>query len=237
MVTKRTLLHQEDGLAATRVSGESLADLELQVIGRYLTSQGMVLDVGSGAGRACHYLAVAGWEAVGVELDSQTSRAARQRKREPGEHCEFIRADGRKLCFRDRSFDYVISLASTLSEKHRLWMRREDRVSLLQEAARVTRPGGFILVNFVHRYWSLKGFFSFLKNYWMWITEKAAGKRTELGDYREVIAGTPIRFHAFTIREAKSLFPKSGIRLEAWRRGTGPFTDWFFIIARKTSLV
>ncbi len=229
MVTIRTLLHQDDGLAATRIPGESLADLELQVINRYLTSKGGVLDVGCGSGRACRYLAVEGSEAVGVELDSQTLRDTESR-----EDCKFVRADGRRLCFRDQTFDYVISLASTLSEKHRLWMQREDRVSLLQEAVRVTRPGGLILVNFVHRYWSLKGFFSFFKNYWMWITEKATGKRTELGDYREAIAGTSIRFHAFTIREAKSLFPEKGICLEVWRRGTGLFTDWFFIIARTT---
>ncbi len=234
MVTRRSLLHQDDGLAGTRIPGESLADLELHVISRYLTSKGRILDIGCGSGRACRYLAVAGSEAVGVELDSQTLRDARQRRKEPRQDCEFIRADGRILCFRDQTFDYVISLASTLSEKYRLWMQREDRASLLQEAVRVTRPGGLILVSFVHRYWSLKGFFSFLKNYWMWITEKATGKRTELGDYREVIAGTPVRFHAFTIREAKSLFPKKGIRLETWRRGAGLFTDWFFIIARRT---
>lgn len=167
-------------------------------------------------------------------MDSQTLRDARHRSKESHESFEFICADGRRLCFRDETFDYVISLASTLSEKHRLWMQRDDRVSLLHEAVRVTRPGGLILVNFVHRYWSLKGFLSFFKNYWMWIAERATGKRTELGDYREVIAGTAIRFHAFTIREAKSLFPKKSIRLEAWRRGTGLFTDWFFIIAKKT---
>ncbi len=228
------MLHQDDGLAATRTLGERLADLELQVINRYITSKGRILDLGCGSGRACRYLGVAGSEAVGVELDSQTLRDARQRGKRPREDCEFIRADGRKLGFRNQTFDYVISLASTLSEKHRLWMGREDRVSLIREAVSVTRPGGLILVNFVHRYWSLKGFFSFFKNYWMWITEKATGKRTELGDYREAIAGTPIRFHAFTIREAKSLFPEKDVHLEVWRRGTGLFTDWFFIIARTT---
>ena len=140
------------------------------------------MDIGCGHGRACRYLGLAGFEAVGVELDSPTLREVKQR--DSSTIPDFVLADGRQLGFRDQSFDYVISLASTLSEKHRLWMGREDRVSLIQEATRVARPGGLIIANFVHRYWSLKSFLSFLRNYWMRIREKAAGKSTELGDYQ-----------------------------------------------------
>jgi SAM-dependent methyltransferase len=230
MVVRETLLHQDDGLVSTRNPGEHLADLELQVLTRFLSSKGRVLDIGCGHGRACRYLRAEGFEAVGVELDSDTL----QERRGSGNGPEFIRADGRRLCFRDSSFDYALSLASTLSEKHRLWMSREDRVSLTREGLRVLKPGGLLILNFVHRYWSPKSFLSFLRNYWMWIVEKGGGKRTELGDYVEKIGLAPIRFHAFTIREAKSLFPKKNIRLEVWRRGGGPFTDWFFVIATKT---
>jgi SAM-dependent methyltransferase len=235
MVAKSTLLHQDDGLVSTRIPGERLADLELEVLSRFLSSKGRILDIGCGHGRACRHLGVEGFEAVGIELDSDTLREGRLSDRDSGSVPEFVLADGRRLCFRDSSFDYAISLASTLSEKHRLWMSREDRVSLIREGVRAVKPGGLLIVNFVHRYWSLKSFFSFFGNYWMWIREKAAGKKTELGDYVEKIGRTPIRFHAFTIREAESLFPKKDIRLEVWRRGRGPFTDWFFIIAKKAS--
>ena len=116
-------------------------------------------------------------------------------------------------------------------------MRREDRVAFISEMVRVTRPGGWIIVNFVHRYWNLTGFFKFIKNYWMWIIEKASLKKTELGDYVEKIGRTPVRFHAFTIREAKSLFPLDDVlRLDVWRRGRGIFTDWFFVVAEKKDL-
>jgi hypothetical protein len=68
-----------------------------------------------------------------------------------------------------------------------------------------------------------------------WAREKLLRKRTELGDYTEVIGSTPIRFHAFTIREAMRLFPQKGIRLSLWRKYGGIFSDWFFVVARKVS--
>jgi SAM-dependent methyltransferase len=234
MVGRSTLLHQDDGLVSTRVQGEQLADLEFQVISQFMTLKGRVLDIGCGHGRACRYLGLDGFEAIGVDMDSETLQDARRLAGPDNSAEELVLADGRQLCFQDQSFDYLISLASTLSEKHRLWMSREDRICLIHEGARVLKPGGLMIVNFVHRYWGLKSFFSFFRNYRMWISEKTTGKRTEFGDYVERIGRTPIRFHAFTIREARLLFPRD-LQLQVWRRGRGPFTDWFFIIAKRTS--
>jgi hypothetical protein len=75
-------------------------------------------------------------------------------------------------------------------------MGKEDRRDMISEAVRVTKSGGVIMVNFVHRYWSFRHFLSFMKNYVSWAREKLRGIRTELGDYTEVIGSTPIRFHA-----------------------------------------
>lgn len=227
-----TLLHRDDGLLSTRVQNEQLADLELRVISKFMSSAGRVLDVGCGHGRACRYLEIHGFDMTGVEVDLETLQTARRLDGGSAVAADFILADGRTLCFRDRSFDYLICLSSTLSEKHRLWMSREDRISLIRDGVRVLKPGGVMIVNFVHRYWSMKSFFSFFRNYWMWISEKMVGKRTEFGDYVEKIGRKPIRFHAFTIREASSLFPRD-LCLDVWRRGRGPFTDWFFVVATK----
>ena len=108
MVAERTLLHQDDGLILTRRPGERLADLELEVVTRFLLSKGRVLDIGCGRGRACRYLEVDGFETVGVELDSETLREGRLPDRGSGSVPEFILADARELCFRDCSFDYTI---------------------------------------------------------------------------------------------------------------------------------
>jgi hypothetical protein len=34
---------------------------------------------------------------------------------------------------------------------------------MISEAVRVTKSGGVIIVNFVHRYWSFRHFLSFMK--------------------------------------------------------------------------
>ena len=108
---------------------------------------------------------------------------------------------------------------------------------MISEAVRVTKSGGVIIVNFVHRYWSFRHFLSFMKNYVSWAGEKLRGIRTELGDYTEVIGSTPIRFHAFTIREALQLFRRKDIKPSVWRKHNGLFSDWFFIVAWKTASV
>ena len=235
MVETRTLLHRDDGLATTPTAGETIADLELLVITRFLKSNGSLLDLGCGRGRSSVYLNLQGFDALGVEIDMPTLSHAQQLNREKGASCQFVRADGRSLCFRDECFDYVVSFGSTLSEKYRLWLEKEDRLEIISEAVRVTRSGGIVLVNFVHRYWSFRHFFSFMKYYANWASEKFLWRRTEFGDYTEVIGRAPVRFHAFTIREALKLFPKKGIRLSVWRKHRGLFSDWFFVIARKTA--
>ncbi|HLE65063.1 MAG TPA: class I SAM-dependent methyltransferase [Candidatus Bathyarchaeia archaeon] len=232
-MNRRTLLHRDDGLAATRTRSRSLADLELEVIGRFLSTEGRVLDIGCGRGRGSVYFALQGLDPVGIEIDLPTLAVARQLSHENNASRDFLCADGRSLCFRDQSLDYVVLLGSVLSEKHRFWMVKADRLAVIAEALRVTKAGGTVVNCFVHRYWNLKSFLAFLRNYWVWFAEKVDGKRTELGDYVENIGGTPVRFHAFTVREARSLYPKENVRLTVWKGNHGPFTDWFFILARK----
>jgi SAM-dependent methyltransferase len=235
LVETRTLLHRDDGLSATATAGETVADLELLVIARFLRQKGSVLDLGCGGGRSSVYLNLQGFDAVGVEIDLPTLTQAKQWNRENRASCDFVRADGRNLCFRKECFDYVLSFGSTLSEKYRLWMGKEDRREMISEAVRVTKSGGVVIVNFVHRYWSFRHFLSFMKNYMNWAREKLRGVRTELGDYTEIIGSTPIRFHAFTIREALQLFRKRCVKLSVWRKRKGRFSDWFFVVARKTA--
>jgi SAM-dependent methyltransferase len=231
----QTLLHRDDGLATTATAGETIADLELLVIARFLQRKGSILDIGCGGGRSSVYLKLQGFDAVGVEIDLPTLTHAKQLNKENNASCDFVRADGRNLCFRGECFDYVVSFGSTLSEKYRLWLTNEDRREMISEAVWVTKPEGIVIVNFVHRYWSLRHLLGFLKYYVNWAREKLHGIQTELGDYTEIIGSTPVRFHAFTIREALQLFPKKGTRPSVWRKHRGLFSDWFFVLARKTA--
>ena len=228
-------MHRDDGLATTATAGETIADLELLVIAHFMRQKGNVLDLGCGRGRGSVYLNLQGFDAVGVEIDLPTLTQAKQLNRESSASCEFVRADGRNLCFREECFDYAVCFGSTLSEKYRLWLKKEDRLEMISEAVRLTKSAGVVIVNFVYRYWSFRHFLSFMKYYMSWAGEKLFRRRTELGDYTEVIGNTPIRFHAFTIREALQLFRKRGIELSVWRKHPGLFSDWFFVVARKTA--
>ena len=126
-VETRTLLHRDDGLATTATAGETIADLELLVIARFLPQIGTVLDIGCGRGRSSVYLNLQGFDTIGVEIDMPTLIQAKQLNIENNASCEFVRADGRNLCFREKCFDYAVSFGSTLSEKYRLWLKKRGQ--------------------------------------------------------------------------------------------------------------
>jgi ubiquinone/menaquinone biosynthesis C-methylase UbiE len=106
-------------------------------LGRLLQLSGdeRALDVGAGAGALAFALASRVREVVAVELDEEL--AARARADAPA-NVEVIVADGEHLPFETASFD----VAGTLRTLH-----HTPRPELLvAELARVTRPGGTILV-------------------------------------------------------------------------------------------
>jgi ubiquinone/menaquinone biosynthesis C-methylase UbiE len=93
------------------------------------------LDVGTGAGALALALAPLVREVVGVDRVPELLALARERA--PG-NAEFVEADATKLPFDDGSFD----LAGTLRTLHHV----PHPDLLIAELARVTRPGGRVLV-------------------------------------------------------------------------------------------
>jgi ubiquinone/menaquinone biosynthesis C-methylase UbiE len=93
------------------------------------------LDAGTGAGALALALAPLVREVVGVDLVPELLALARERA--PA-NAEFVEADATKLPFEDGSFD----LAGTLRTLHHV--SHPDLV--IAELARVTRPGGRVLV-------------------------------------------------------------------------------------------
>lgn len=92
-----------------------------------------VLDVGCGVGQVLRRLQEAGYEAVGVEV----SESNLDRARESGLTCQFY--DGRHLPFPDGHFASVGAL--------NVIEHVEAPEALIPEMARVTRPGGRVLIS------------------------------------------------------------------------------------------
>jgi ubiquinone/menaquinone biosynthesis C-methylase UbiE len=93
------------------------------------------LDVGTGAGALAFALAPLVREVVGLDPVPELLELARARSRP---NTEFVEGDGAELPFADSSFD----LAGTHRTLHHI--SQPERV--VAELARVTRPGGHVLV-------------------------------------------------------------------------------------------
>jgi SAM-dependent methyltransferase len=113
-------------------------ELEEKVL-RFVVTSGdeRVLDVGTGAGALAFVLAPHVREVVGVDESPERLAEARQRSG-AYPNVSFVEADARQLPFESGSFDLV----TTLRTLHHV--RRPELV--VAEVARVTRPGGRILI-------------------------------------------------------------------------------------------
>lgn len=104
-----------------------------------------VLDVGTGTGAIPVRLADArpDLRIVGVDLSAAMLVRARRRARDAGVKVEFRKVSARRLSYRARSFDLVLS--------NSLLHHLPDPVPALNEFARVLRPGGSLLVRDLRR--------------------------------------------------------------------------------------
>ena len=92
------------------------------------------LDVGCGEGRFCRMLSADGIDATGI--DPTPALLAEARRRDPDGR--YIEAAAEALPFGDASFDLTVSYLTLIDI--------EDIAAAIAEMARVTRPGGRILV-------------------------------------------------------------------------------------------
>jgi SAM-dependent methyltransferase len=99
-----------------------------------------LLDIGCNWGRWSIAASRRGYRAIGVDPGLDAVEAAYRVSRELGASPEFVVSDGRNLPFPDASFDVVYSY-SVLQH-----FSKEDAKACIREAARVTRPGGTVLI-------------------------------------------------------------------------------------------
>ncbi len=106
-----------------------------------------VLDLGCGYGRATLRLLAAGETVVGIDTSGENLALARKRLGAIP-FCHFLEMNAAELGFRDRQFDLVLCIQNGISAF------KVDRRTLIEEAVRVTRPGGTVLFSsYSERFW------------------------------------------------------------------------------------
>ncbi|MDP9349635.1 MAG: class I SAM-dependent methyltransferase [Gemmatimonadota bacterium] len=105
-----------------------------------------VLDLACGWGRHSIELARAGFRVTGVDFSETLLARARKRAKAAGVEVEWVRADMREIPWTGE-FDAVLSLFSSLG----YFLSDAEDLRVLQAAHRALRPGGFLLLETMHR--------------------------------------------------------------------------------------
>lgn len=98
----------------------------------------LVLDVATGTGKQAFAFAKMGFDVVGVDLSEDMLRVARRKNRYDNVSLQIC--DASELPFRDNSFD-VCTVSFGLHE-----MPSHIRQRVVGEMARVTKPGGIVII-------------------------------------------------------------------------------------------
>jgi SAM-dependent methyltransferase len=110
---------------------------------------GRVVDLGCGVGRHALRMAHRGFPTVGVELSESMLAEVGRKAARMGVSVGLVRANLCRLgCFPDGTFDYALSMFSTLGMIRTARARRQA----LGEAARILRPGGRLALH-AHNLW------------------------------------------------------------------------------------
>lgn len=118
---------------------------EAKIVDRFFTDQeGLVLDVGCGAGRVSHLLHEHGYDVVGI--DHSESLVAQARSISPG--LDFFVADVRATPFESNSFGYVVFSYFGLD----YILPETERLATLNEIHRLLEPGGRLVFS-THNSW------------------------------------------------------------------------------------
>lgn len=116
-----------------------------------LAQDDRILDLGCGWGRHLVLLRAAGHDVTGLDASRALLDAARRREAEAGvgkgRPVGLVRGEMRALPFRERHFDAVLNLATSLG----LFLDDPPAVMALAEARRVLRPGGRLVLEGMHR--------------------------------------------------------------------------------------
>jgi len=199
------LAHEEDRYFA----GHPLFERDVIELDARFTEAGRMIDLGCGTGRHSLRFAARGFPVVAVEL-SQFMLEQVGLKAEASLPLDRVRANLCRLdCFPDATFDYALSMFSTVGMIRTPQTRRQA----LAEAARVLKPGGRLAIHVhniflnlrdpVGRRWLIKQLVRFVRG------------SAAYGDQHMTYRGIPaMEVHLYRWGEIKRDLARAGFRIE-----------------------
>jgi len=187
-----------------------LFNFDEQVLARHLLRPGLVIDLGSGTGRALLPLSRRGFRTLAIDLSRPMLEVLGEKARLEGLSVWRLQANLVELeCLRDEAADYMICLFSTLG----MIQGAANRGRLLGHAARILRPGGLLVLH-VHNLWY--NLFDAAGRAWLvrHLWRSCFSRMVERGDKFFNYRGIPRMFvHAFTRRELRRAVRAAGLKL------------------------
>jgi SAM-dependent methyltransferase len=191
-------------------AGHPLIASDPRILDDRFITPGRLVDLGCGAGRHAVRFAHRGFDVVAIDLAQPMLETVGRKAEDAAVSLLTLQTNLCRLdCLPDETFDYALSMFSTLG----MIRGRCARRSALQEAFRVLRRGGRLALH-VHNLWlnlrNPQG-----RRWLLGQLGRALSLRTDLGDRRMTYRGIPgMEVHLYRWREISSELRRAGFRIE-----------------------
>lgn len=138
---------EEEIVAHSELIKEGLFVPEGRLVDTYFTSGAHLLNIGCGAGREALALLKRGYSVVGTDIQPKMVARAKENAKEENLSAQFVTMNACDLDFPDESFDHAMMVGSIITHIP----KRANRVRALQQAHRVLKKGGVIIVSTPNR--------------------------------------------------------------------------------------
>lgn len=186
-----------------------LFETDARALDERFVMPGTLIDLGCGAGRHALRFAARSFSVVAVDLSRPMLEMVRSKAQQSGISLVCVQANLCRLdCIPDETFDYALSMFSTLG----MIRGKTSRRRALSEAARVLRRGGQIALH-AHNFWlNLR---DQCGRRWLGTQAwRAIFDRSQFGDRRMDYRGIPgMRVHLYRWGELRHELRRAGFRI------------------------
>ena len=192
-------------------SGHPLFRADARALDERFVEPGPLVDLGCGAGRHAVRFAARGFPVTAVDLSAAMLATVRAKAGAEGVPVACVQANLCRLgCFPNATFDYALSMFSTLG----MIRGAAERRKAVAEAFRVLRPGGRLALHAHNRWLNLRD-----RQGRRWLLgelgRRLAGRAADLGDRRMTYRGVAgMGVHLFTWRELAGDLRAAGFRID-----------------------